>query len=105
MPRVVRELGVMLAEYYNLPSTDDCLDLSQRGIQNEGKGSVPRKGGLGSVNLELKNLCAGRILDCTSGTCHHLKNSLHVPERNLCCAMDSQLLVHHHCTLVSSSEG
>jgi len=44
MPRVVRELGVTPSEYYNLPSTDDCLDLSQRGIENEMNGSVPREG-------------------------------------------------------------
>jgi len=44
MPRVVRELGVTPSEYYDLPSTDDCLDLSQRGIENEVNGSVPREG-------------------------------------------------------------
>jgi len=44
MPRVVRELGVMPSEYYNLPSTDNCLDLSQRGIENKGKGFVPCEG-------------------------------------------------------------
>jgi len=44
MPRVVRELGVTPSEYYDLPSTYDCLDLSQREIENEEKGSVLREG-------------------------------------------------------------
>lgn len=38
MPCVVRELGVTTSEYYGLPSTDDCLDLSQPGLDNEEEG-------------------------------------------------------------------
>jgi len=44
MPCVVRELGVTPSEYYDLPSTDDYLDLSQRGLDNEREGSIPREG-------------------------------------------------------------
>lgn len=48
MPRAVYELGVTPFEYYDLPSTDDCLDdLSQRGLKNEGEGSVPHDGRFG----------------------------------------------------------
>jgi hypothetical protein len=44
MTRTVYELGGTPSEYYDLPSTDDFLDdLSQRGIKNEGEGSVPHK--------------------------------------------------------------
>jgi len=52
MPGVVRELGVMPSEYYDLPSTDDCLDLRQHGLDNEREGSI---------------LCEGRSGLCESG--------------------------------------
>lgn len=44
MTCIVRGLGVTSSEYYGLPSTSDCLDLSQRGLDNEGEGSVQDEG-------------------------------------------------------------
>jgi len=95
----------MPSEYYNLPSTDNCLDLSQHGIENEGKGFVPCEGWSGLCESGVEE----RLRHEDTGLCQlnmpPLEELLHVLERSLCYAMDSHLPVHHHRTLVSSSKG
>jgi len=67
MRSVVRELGIMPSEYYDLPSTDDCLDLSQRGLDNEREGSIPRKGRSGLCESGVERWCWEDTGSCQGG--------------------------------------
>ena len=67
MRSVVCELGIMPSEYYDLPSTDDCLDLSQCGLDNEREGSIPRKGRSGLCESGVECWCWEDTGSCQGG--------------------------------------